>query len=111
MAHRSASSVHRTGVRLFMRTTGDVLSVQVSGASASEEALPACRGVVLALRAPARELWAILGRVAGEDRPSGRMRESCRALLFDGDNRVLLGQHRIPTGTVWAAVGGGVEAG
>lgn len=51
------------------------------------------------------------GRVAGEDRPAGRLRESCRALLFDGDDRVLLGQHRIPTGTVWAAVGGGVEAG
>lgn len=36
-------------------------------------------------------------------------RRSCRALLVDGTDRILLAEHRIDAGTVWTAPGGGVE--
>lgn len=38
-------------------------------------------------------------------------RQSCRALLVDPDDRVLLAQHSISEGTVWVGPGGGVEEG
>lgn len=36
-------------------------------------------------------------------------RRSCRALLVDGTDRILLAEHRIESGTVWTAPGGAVE--
>lgn len=36
-------------------------------------------------------------------------RQSCRAVLVDPEERVLLAQHTIPEGEVWVAPGGGVE--
>jgi len=39
------------------------------------------------------------------------LRESCRGLLVDGDNRVLLAEHHITGGTVLVPPGGGIEPG
>lgn len=43
------------------------------------------------------------------DRP--QLRHSARALILTPDDELLLGRHRVSDGYVWAAPGGGIEAG
>lgn len=47
----------------------------------------------------------------GSDGSELRIREAVRALVVDGDDRVLLVRFDFPTRTVWAIPGGGIDAG